>query len=27
MPAAITLHIREVGGVADRAFTWNLANP
>ena len=27
MPATITLHIREVGGVADRSFTWNLANP
>ena len=27
MPATITLHIREVGGVADRVFTWNLANP
>jgi|SRR5665647_3685304 len=26
MPATITLHIREVGGVADRAFTWNLAS-
>jgi hypothetical protein len=27
MPATITLHIREVGGVADRAFTWKLASP
>ena len=27
MPVTITLHIREVGGVADRAFTWNLASP
>ena len=27
MPETITLHIREVGGIADRAFTWNLANP
>ena len=27
MPAIITLHIREVGGVADRAFTWKLTNP
>lgn len=27
MPATITLHIRQVGDVADRAFTWNLANP
>lgn len=27
MPATITLHIREVGGVADRTFTWNLASP
>ena len=26
MPATITLHIREVGGVADRTFTWNLTN-
>jgi hypothetical protein len=26
-PATITLHIREVGGVADRTFTWNLGNP
>lgn len=26
-PATITLHIREVGGVADRTFTWSLANP
>lgn len=26
MPAAVTLHIREVGGVADRAFSWTLAN-
>ncbi len=25
MPAAVTLHIRQVGGIADRAFTWNLA--
>jgi hypothetical protein len=24
MPAAITLHIREVGGIADRTFTWTL---
>jgi hypothetical protein len=27
MPATITLHIRQVGGVADRIFTWNLASP
>lgn len=27
MPTTITLHIREVGGIADRAFTWNLASP
>ena len=27
MPETITLHIREVGGIADRAFTWNLASP
>ena len=27
MPATITLHIRQVGGVADRTFTWNLASP
>jgi len=27
MPATITLHIREVGGVADRAFTWKLSKP
>jgi hypothetical protein len=27
MPATITLHIREVGGIADRTFTWNLASP
>jgi hypothetical protein len=27
LPATITLHIREVGGVADRVFTWDLANP
>jgi hypothetical protein len=27
MPATITLHIREVGGIADRAFTWNLLGP
>lgn len=26
-PATITLHIREVGGVPDRTFTWNLATP
>jgi hypothetical protein len=26
MPASITLHIHEVGGVADRAFTWTLTN-
>jgi hypothetical protein len=26
-PATITLHIREVGGIADRSFTWNLASP
>lgn len=25
-PTRVTLHIREVGDVADRAFTWNLAN-
>lgn len=24
VPATITLHIRQVGGVADRAFTWSL---
>lgn len=24
MPATITLDVREVGGVADRTFTWNL---
>ncbi len=23
-PSTLTLHIREVGGVADRTFTWNL---
>jgi hypothetical protein len=27
MPATITLHIREVGGIADRTFTWKLASP
>lgn len=27
MPATITLHIRQVGGIADRTFTWNLASP
>jgi hypothetical protein len=27
LPATVTLHIREVGGVADRIFTWNLASP
>ncbi len=27
MPTAITLDIRQVGGVADRTFTWNLASP
>lgn len=27
MPAAITLDIQQVGGIADRSFTWNLANP
>jgi len=27
VPAAITLHIREVGGIADRTFSWKLANP
>jgi hypothetical protein len=27
MPETITLHIRQVGGIADRSFTWNLANP
>lgn len=27
MSATITLHIREVGGVADRTFTWKLATP
>ena len=27
MPATITLHIREVGEIADRTFTWKLANP
>lgn len=26
-PATITLHIREVGGIADRVFTWKAANP
>ena len=26
MPATITLDVREVGGVADRTFTWNLAS-
>ncbi len=26
-PPTITLHIREVGGIGDRIFTWNLANP
>jgi hypothetical protein len=26
-PATITLHIRQVGGVADRIFTWKLTNP
>ena len=26
VPATITLHIREVGGVADRTFTWNLSS-
>ena len=25
MPAAVTLHIRQVGGIADRTFTWDLA--
>jgi hypothetical protein len=25
MPAAVTLHIRQVGGIADRTFTWTLA--
>jgi len=24
-PTTLTLHIREVGGVADRTFTWDLA--
>lgn len=27
MPAKITLHIRQVGGVADRTFSWNLTSP
>lgn len=27
MPATITLDIRQVGGIADRTFTWNLASP
>jgi len=27
MPATITLHIREVGDIADRTFTWNLSDP
>lgn len=26
-PATVTVHIREVGGVPDRTFTWNLTNP
>jgi hypothetical protein len=26
-PPAITLDIREVGGIADRTFTWNLSSP
>lgn len=26
-PSAVTLHIREVGGIADRSFTWNLNSP
>lgn len=25
MPAALTLHIREVGGVADRIFSWKIS--
>lgn len=24
-PTTLTLHIRQVGGIADRIFTWNLA--
>jgi archaellum component FlaG (FlaF/FlaG flagellin family) len=24
VPATLTLHIREVGGIADRTFTWDL---
>lgn len=27
MPGSITLHIREVGDVPDRSFTWNLKRP
>lgn len=27
MPTTVTLHIREVGGIADRVFTWNLKSP
>lgn len=27
IPPTITLHIREVGGIADRTFTWNMASP
>jgi hypothetical protein len=26
-PRSITLDIRQVGGIADRTFTWNLASP
>lgn len=26
-PGAVTLHIRQVGGVPDRSFTWSLASP
>jgi len=24
VPSTLTLHIRDVGGVADRTFTWDL---
>lgn len=27
MPGSITLHIREVGDVPDRSFTWNMKRP
>ena len=26
-PSSVTLHIRQVGGVRDRSFTWDLAGP